>query len=119
MTRDEEEAEHLRWLAGCCFDRRYISPRVHDLSVKMWEIAKAATEGRLRIPAACTGPDGEMLYCWDRGRHHAEIEIEEGGVIDCFYRDRETEETYLEESDGESLPVGFAEKLILVCEEND
>jgi hypothetical protein len=55
----------------------------------------------LPIPAACTGPDGQMLYTWDRGKHHLELEIIPGQSAEYFYRDRETGELW-----GEDYTIG-------------
>ena len=55
------------------------------------------------VPAACTGPDGEMFYSWDRGHHHLELEIIPGKPAEFFYRNRETEELW-----GEDYIVGNA-----------
>lgn len=41
-------------------------------------------------PAACTGPDGEMFYSWDQGRHHLELEIFCDCTAEFFYIDRDS-----------------------------
>lgn len=53
-----------------------------------------ATFFRLGIPAACTGPNGELQFTWGRGQHHLEVDMQDDGS-DWFYRDRETGETWL------------------------
>ena len=42
---------------------------------RAWQAIWQASGFSMPVPAACTGPDGEMFYSWDRGRHHLELEI--------------------------------------------
>lgn len=53
--------------------------------------ALQAAEPRLAIPSAGSGPDGQLFFSWDYGRHHFEAEIFEDDRVEFFYRDRETE----------------------------
>jgi len=73
-----------------------------------------ASNGEIAVPAACTGPDGEMFYSWDSGRHHLELEIIPGKPAEFFYRDRETEMVWGEDYIiGTSLPAAVVDKLSL------
>ena len=68
---------------------------------QMWTKLSAATGNQLPLPDACPGPDGDLLYTWDRGDHHLEVEIELGTAPTAFYWNRRTGETWeadLEES---------------------
>ena len=67
-----------------------ITPETAALARKAWYAVWESTENALPIPAACTGPDGQMLYTWDRDRHHLELEIIPGQAAEFFYRDRTT-----------------------------
>src|SRR5262245_21798744 len=51
-----------------------ISPATAQLAREAWWLLWEATGQALPVPAACTGPDGQMLYTWDRDRHHLELE---------------------------------------------
>jgi hypothetical protein len=79
---------------------------------RAWWVAWEATGFALPIPAACTGPDGQLLYVWDRGRHHLELEIIPGQPAEWFYRDRQSGQLWGEDYRiGDPLPVGAVEKL--------
>jgi hypothetical protein len=68
-----------------------------ELARSAWQLIWQESGYRMPVPAACTGPDGEMFYSWDRGRHHLELEIIPGQPAEFFYRDRETGEFWGEE----------------------
>lgn len=58
------------------------------------EICYNLTNLGLPIPAACTGPDGQVCYVWDNNEHHLEIEFIPDSPIEFFYRNRETGECF-------------------------
>ena len=79
-----------------------------------WLDVRKATGFSLPVPAACTGPDGKLLYTWDRGRHHLELEIIPGQAAEFFYRDRETGELWGEDyTIGGPVPAGAVQRLHL------
>jgi hypothetical protein len=67
-----------------------IAPEMAHRAWRAWCQAWAASGFRLGVPDACSGPDGQLLYTWDRGRHHLEVELVPGGPDEFFYRDRES-----------------------------
>src|SRR5205809_6924017 len=56
-------------------------------TLEAWGRLAAAAKG-LPAPDATPGPDGQVLYTWDRDRHHLELEILPAGPAEFFYRDR-------------------------------
>ena len=46
----------------------------------------------IALPSMGFGPDGKLMFCWDRDEHHLELEIEPGQLPEIFYRNRETDE---------------------------
>jgi hypothetical protein len=74
-----------------------ISPVTACRAAQAWVDVSEATGNALPVPAACTGPDGQMMYVWDKGRHHLELEIAADGTAEFFYRDRQTGELWGEE----------------------
>jgi hypothetical protein len=70
--------------------------------------------GSLPMPAACTGPDGELAYYWDRGRHHLSLTVIPNQPVEFFYRDRETEQIWGEDYRiGDELPRQVVDALSL------
>jgi hypothetical protein len=97
-----EHVQHLRYLARVSTgERALITPATAELSVRAWHQILTASRGQMPVPAACTGPDGQMLYAWDHGRHHLELEIFPDRAAEFFYKDRETRELW-----GEDYSVG-------------
>lgn len=100
-------AEHLAWLTKVSTrDSPLISPETAAKAALVCDMIRDATGGRMPVPAGCTGPDGQMFYSWDRGRHHLELEIVPGESDDWFYRDRESRDDHwlVEYNVGDPLP---------------
>jgi hypothetical protein len=102
----DAHAEHMRYLdevsAG---DDPLITFITATLAAQAWEQVRAVTGDTMPVPAACTGPDGQMFYGWDRGRYHLELEIVPGEPADYFYCDRQTNEFWCEECTvGDPIP---------------
>jgi hypothetical protein len=66
-----------------------IAPEMAHRAWRAWCQAWSASGFRLPVPDACPGPDGELIYVWDRGRYHLELELIPDGPDEFFYRDRE------------------------------
>jgi hypothetical protein len=94
--------EHLDFLKQVSTgERPPITAETAFLASKAWQLIWKASDYKMPVPAACTGPDGRMFYSWDRGRHHLELEIIPGQPAEFFYRDRETEQLW-----GEDYRIG-------------
>jgi hypothetical protein len=98
----DAHAEHMRYLDEVSAeDDPLITSITATLAAKAWEQVRAATGDTMPVPAACTGPDGQMFYGWDRGRYHLELEIVPGEPAYFFFCDRETDRYW-----GEDFTVG-------------
>jgi hypothetical protein len=83
-----------------------------DLGRQMWSELSKAANGRLRVPNAAPALGGQLLYTWDRGAHHLEVEIFPDAPSEFFYLNRETDEDWAADYNvGDSLPDGLLEKL--------
>jgi hypothetical protein len=79
-----------------------------------WIIVWEATGFALPIPAACTGPDGQILYSWDNDQHHFELEIIPEQPAEFFYKNRGTGELWGEDYNiGDSLSNEACQRLKL------
>jgi hypothetical protein len=89
-------------VAGQMEDRiaAYLRKRVTDhsitaptaaLAVQMLQAVREATP-QLPEPDASATCEGDVLFTWDRGEHHLELQVYDDGAGDLFYRDRETGE---------------------------
>jgi hypothetical protein len=94
-----------------------ISEQTARLAEIAWQEIWKASRYTMPVPAACTGPDGEMCYSWDRGPHHLELEIIPGRPAEFFYRDRSSEQVWGEDYEiGERLSDEAVAKLNLLSE---
>jgi len=76
-------------------------------------LAKIASR-KLLVPDAGIGPDGQVLFSWNRNDHHFEIEIFPSGLAEIFYLNFETDEVWEGEYRiGDSFPLEISSKLPL------
>jgi hypothetical protein len=71
-----------------------VTPQMAGLAWEAWNKLSVATENALPVPDAGPGPDGEILYTWDRGEHHFELEILPADPAEFFYRNRNSGELW-------------------------
>lgn len=112
FTKHMQHLEYLKRVSTG--ERALITPETASLAIKAWRMLWLTSGGQIPVPAACTGPDGEMFYSWDRGQYHLELEILPGQPAEFFYRDRITEQFWGEDyTIGEPLPAAVVAKLPL------
>src|SRR5688500_13334264 len=75
-------------------EREGLIPReIADSARQAWsELGPAVPE--LAVPDACPGPDGSLLYTWDSGAHHLELEFKTDEPPMFFYANRESSELW-------------------------
>ena len=105
--------EHLSFLKHVSTgERPSITPDTARSASTAWRVIWRASDYKMPVPAAGTGPDGEMFYAWNAGRYHLELEIIPGQPAEFFYRDRETGEFWGEDYEvGAPLPAKIVAKL--------
>lgn len=74
-----------------------INQWVASLALASWLDLRAISGRMLPVPDACPGPDGQLLFAWDEGDHHLELEIFPESASEFFYRNRSTDELWGEE----------------------
>ena len=111
----ESVRQHREFLTKISMgDEPLISAETARLACEAWCQVSEATGASLPVPAACAGPDGQLLYSWDRDEHHLELEISPSGPAEFFYRDRRIHEFWGAEYQIGDPPPGYAiEKLKL------
>ena len=67
-----------------------ISNDTGELAWTAWRILWEGMAKRLPVPDAAAGPNGELLYAWNEGEHHLELEIFPNAPAEFFYRNRST-----------------------------
>jgi len=81
---------------------RLVATSVATAARRIWTALSGAFDHQLSVPDACPGPDGDLLYTWDRGHHHFELEIEPGAVPTAFSWNRKTGETWVGDAEESS-----------------
>lgn len=119
MTRKERIKNHLDWLRDLHNgEDAVLSRAIFNAAVLSWDEIDQESEGRMPLPAACTGPDGQMFYSWDKDEHHLEIELDPGDGNFWFYRNRKTEIMWGDDwAVGSKLPWWLPKKLALFYED--
>ena len=93
------DARLRRWLNGIAKARPdrlpLTTPETAEHAYRMWQwVARMTGEG-FPVPDACPTPEGDVLFCWDQGIHHFEMEVDSStGAAFLFYRDRLTGRTW-------------------------
>lgn len=89
-----DQSEPISWLCRVLSDS-LITAETAAWAAFAWGQVQGMTDFRMPTPAACTGPDGEVFFGWDRWRYHLELEIVPDRAAEWFYRVRMVEETWL------------------------
>jgi hypothetical protein len=91
-----------------------VTPQMARLAWDAWNKLSVATENALPVPDAGPCPDGQLLYTWDRGEHHFELEILPASPAEFFYRNRSSGELWeCEYVIGQPIPEDALAKLQL------
>jgi hypothetical protein len=95
-------------------DQELVTQRLARLAWDAWSALSDSTGNLLSVPDACPGPDGQLLYTWDRGDHHLELELLPDAPAEFFYENDASGEVW--EANyivGEPVPAGAMDKLRL------
>jgi hypothetical protein len=84
---ESPRSKELRTYLAMCARRNFIEPVVERLGVRIWQKLMLRVGGRLEVPDACPGPEGEVLFTWDRSSRHLELEITSDLRATLFYVD--------------------------------
>jgi hypothetical protein len=97
--RSPAELRHDEFLSRLVTDmvNPLVSPATVEQARAVWEATRRAAE--IPVPAASVGVGGTILYAWDSGEHHVEVEIGEGQLAEWMYVNRQTGETWFASRD--------------------
>jgi hypothetical protein len=109
----ERIIEHISYLRDV-FKTDLITADLAREARVAWFECWAATGYTLPVPAACTGPDGQLQYVWDRDEHHLELNFSPSESASFFYRNRRTGDLWMEDYTAGAVDLATIEKLKLV-----
>ena len=66
-------------------DEELVTSRLTRMAWEAWAALSNIMNNALLVPDACPGPNGELLYTWDRDGHHLELEIFLEAAAEFFY----------------------------------
>lgn len=85
-----------------------------SIALKAWRDLTNITNKRLAVPDAGVGPDGEILYSWNKEGHHFELEVLPNGLGEFFYLNHQTNEMWEAEYQiGDEIPKKAQKQLEL------
>jgi len=64
-----------------------------SIAYSIWEYLNK-TIIKLEVPDIGVGPNDQLMYIWDNGPHHFELEMLSDGTNEIFYRNRVTGELW-------------------------
>lgn len=85
------KAKHLKSYLNLLVHENLVSKNIADSAWELWQGLDDHFLGELPVPTASPGPDGQILYTWDQGEHHLEIEFVVNEPATMFYMNRTTE----------------------------
>jgi hypothetical protein len=84
-----------------------------DYSWQIWQELKQSlwkfNQMRVTTPNACPGPSNTFMYTWSKAEHYLECEVFENRTIEFFYRNRETDKAWEEDT---TLENGFSVEIL-------
>jgi hypothetical protein len=111
-ARSEREEKLERYLRGV-IDKGYASQVTVATACSAWNDLDAATGRQVPIPNAGPGPNGEVIFTWDRNEHHFELEVSPAEPPYLFYRNRESELTWGADFEpGQTIPADAVRHLL-------
>jgi hypothetical protein len=91
---------------------RDLDAKTASLAMRVWRTLSALSSNELPVPDAGVGPNGQLLYTWNKDEHHFELEIFPDRHGEFFYLNRRTDEMWdCEYNIGDSVPDEAKEKL--------
>jgi hypothetical protein len=75
-------------------DQELVTPRLARRAWQAWTALSDSVGNALLVPDACPGPNGELLYTWDREGHHLELEIFPDAPAEFFYENDNSGEVW-------------------------
>jgi hypothetical protein len=81
---------HRRYLSGLVRDGS-ISENMHLSAMRIWKDIALAARVAAIFPDICPGEDGRLLYVWDDGIRHLEIEMIPDTDPEFYFLDRSTD----------------------------
>ncbi len=73
-----------------------ISADTAKLAWNAWQHLREAAARDLSVPDAAPGPEGQLLYAWNKSEHHLELEIFPNRPAEFFYFNRVSQEAWEE-----------------------
>lgn len=117
MTHTERQVKLLAYLRGCA-QHGSIPRGMIPFAWNIWSQVRTAMRGCILVPNASPGGEQQILYSWDNGEHHLELEVFPSGAVEWFYRNRTTGKLWsLDTTDSYPCPPDAQERLRLFVEE--
>jgi len=89
-----------------------ISAHTASVAWDEWNLLRQSIGNSLPVPDAAPGPEGQLLYAWNKEEHHLEAEIFPDDTIEFFYLNRVTNETWEKDCEaGEPISQDIASRL--------
>ena len=71
-------------------NEKLVSDSLAGAAQRWWQQADSRFDGQLPVPSAAPGPDGQLLYSWDKDENHIEVEFLSCEPATLFHMNRIT-----------------------------
>ena len=94
VFREPSSTQRLHYYLEAAILAGSLEATTASAAMKSWRALSVAAENKLPAPDAGVGPDGQLLYTWNKDKHHFELEIFPDGSGEFFYLNRLTNEMW-------------------------
>lgn len=102
-----------KYLDSLYYDDGTISEDVFNCASRVWTKINLL-DLNLEVPDACPGYRDNLMFTWLKGEHYLECEVFGNGIVEFFYFNKESEQTYSEDTEiNAKLSAEILEKLNL------
>lgn len=99
--REQSREQKLRNFLGELRQRGEISDDVADSAWNSWRLLASLMSHNLLVPDAASAPDGQVIFSWNKGDYHFELELLPRGLGEFFFLNYRTNDVW-----GEDYHVG-------------
>lgn len=113
VLREQSRVQRLRLFLKELVRSEAVENYTATIAWRMWRELSQELANKLPVPDVAAGAENQILFSWDNGTDHFELEIFPPGLGEFFYLNYETDETWEEEHHSERVSQSVVDFLSL------
>jgi hypothetical protein len=97
VLREQSRAQRLQFFLSDLARSESVEYATAIMAWRTWLALAKAMAHKLPVPDVAAGVDQQILFSWNSGEHHFELEIYPSGMGEFFYLNYKTDKTWEEE----------------------